>query len=154
MMCLSLSQPWAWAIVHGPRKLENRMEPGVAQVAGTLVGKDVAIHANRLWREYAKSRLQDAGIVVPMRVALPASAIVGVATVRGVALAGELEHVLDGDELGEARRWASGRCILFENVRALRKPVPIAQRGGSWGGFWPLPYPDEVKVLKQLEEAA
>lgn len=153
MQALSLSQPWAWAVVNGHRLLENRMEPSVAQVAVTLVGKDIALHANRTWREYAKVKLQDLGIVVPMRVGMPASSVVCVATVRAVCVVGKLEEHLAGDELAAARRWANGPwCILFANVRPLAEPVTIAQRGGTFGGFWPLYPPDEKKVIEQLGE--
>lgn len=149
MMALTFSQPWGWALVEGHRLLENRIEPSVAQVAKTLVGRDVAIHVGREWRDYAKAKLQEANIVVPMKVALPVRAVIGVATIAGVCTNGELEQHLQGAELGAARRWAHGPwVILFKDVRPLAKPHPCAARGGSWGGFWQPPAADERKVLE------
>jgi hypothetical protein len=158
MQALSFPQPWAWALVEGHRLLDNRMEPSVAQVAKTLIGKDVAVHANLTWRDYAKAKLQALDIVVPMKVALPAGAIVAVATLKAVCVAGQLEQHLAGAELAAARRWANGPwCIIFGDVRPLAKPVKTTQRAGSgmaFGGFWPLTAADERKVLDQVTEAA
>ncbi len=41
---LSIRQPWAWAIFHAGKDVENRPER-IARMAGSLVGQRIYIHA-------------------------------------------------------------------------------------------------------------
>ena len=44
MLALSIRQPWAWAIIHGGKDVENRSE-NVARRAERLIGQTILIHA-------------------------------------------------------------------------------------------------------------
>jgi hypothetical protein len=144
MHALSLSQPWAWCVVHGPKRVENRSAPSIASVARTLIGQRIAIHAAKSWDNTAAPRMRDAGLVVPMQVALPAGALIGVATIGDVCgIAGITDP--------EQKIWAFGPfCIVLTDVRAIEHKVPC--RGLPY--FWPLPYDLEQRVLAQLEEVS
>lgn len=148
MRALSLSQPWAWCVVHGPKRVENRRAPSVASVARSMLGQRLAIHAAKSWDPDASDGMRAAGLVVPMRVALPAGALVGVAILADVFTVGESTRRLkDPEQL----RWARGPwCLLLDDVRPLERPVPC--RGQL--GFWTLTYQEEQAVTAQLEEAA
>jgi hypothetical protein len=44
--CLSIRQPWAWAILHAGKDIENR-PARIAKMALDLVGQRIYIHAGR-----------------------------------------------------------------------------------------------------------
>lgn len=63
MKCLTVRQPWAWAIFHAGKDIENRPWP-------TYTRGRIAIHAakgmtNREYRE-AREYMQRRGVVVPV----------------------------------------------------------------------------------------
>lgn len=154
MYALSISQPWAWCIVHGPKRIENRSHPSVAGAARNLIGKQLALHAAKSWDPNASDRMRDQGLLVPMRVALPAGAIVGVCTISRVFQWDRDVGVIDaGDyKLPENQEaWTFGPwCIELADVRALDTPV-IAS---GMPGFWFPSYAIEQLVLAQLGEVA
>src|SRR5687768_17402022 len=83
MLCLSVQQPWAWAIVTGIKRVENRVWP-------TAYRGPLLIHAGK-----SKSRLGDEGDSLPGLPPydeLPYGAVVGVVElvdcVRPEAVAG------------------------------------------------------------------
>ena len=46
MLALSIRQPWAWAIIHAGKDVENRSE-NMARRAERLVGQIILIHAGK-----------------------------------------------------------------------------------------------------------
>lgn len=142
MYALSLSQPWAWCVVHGPKRVENRGAAAIASVARTLIGKRIAIHAAKSWDAAAAKRIRAAGLAVPLHVELPAGALVGVATISDVCGPASIS---DPDQ----KVWAFGPwCFVLTDVRPIEHKVPC--RGLPY--FWQLPYDIEQRVIAQLGE--
>ena len=47
-MALSVRQPWAWALIHGGKDVENRTEMAVRNGGmRAQVGKRIAVHASK-----------------------------------------------------------------------------------------------------------
>lgn len=129
---LSISQPWAWMIISGRKRIENR-QWGAAQLAQARarVGRRFAVHAAKSYDADAAEDLADHGIVVPERPALAAGAIVGVATLARVITVAE---ALADPDLEDQRLFISGpACLVLADVVAVD---PIPARG--FLGFWPL----------------
>jgi ASCH domain len=104
MKALTVLQPWAWAIIHGPKRIENRSWR-------TSHRGPLAIHAG-LSRAQLRDRLND-GTLVPENLIF--GAFLGVVDVVDcVALAN-----------APANPFAEGPyCWLLENIRALPEPIP------------------------------
>jgi hypothetical protein len=145
MQCLSLSQPWAWCVVHGPKRIENRSTASIAGVARKLIGQRIALQAAKSYDDRGETLIRSTGLALPARseLDLAAGKVIGVATIAAVCGPTEVAH--------QQRVWAFGPyCFLLTDVRAIAKPV--ACRGLPY--FFPLPHDVEQKVLDQLEEAA
>jgi hypothetical protein len=127
MKALTICEPFASLVVHGPKRVENRPRP--THYRGPLL-----IHAGKglswfddpgAWREeWEQWRRYYA--------ALPAAptfgAVVGVADVAGCVLHPNLEVISHDQQM-----WASGPyCWLLENVRAFRQPVPCRGALSLW----------------------
>jgi hypothetical protein len=88
---LSVRQPWAWAILHADKDIENRSEFSIA--AGGMTGGPVAIHAasgmRRAEYDWAVWRMGRDGVAVPRPEALPRRAVVGQVTVAGFVRASD-----------------------------------------------------------------
>lgn len=115
--CLSVCQPWAWAIVHGePAKtIENRT--WATEYRGPL-----AIHAS-------KSTAYLAGVREGEIPGLPPATRLVFGAVVGVV------ELVDCVPLARVRgeRYAEGPwCWVLERRRALRAPVPMAGRLGLY----------------------
>ncbi|REF00241.1 ASCH domain-containing protein [Thermomonospora umbrina] len=145
MKALTIRQPWAWAIVHGGKTIENRTwqtfyRGPLAIHAGTGVG-------NR-W-EFESALESVAG-----RCGLPPQAVAHLSRVRGSVIAiAELADVC-ADCLYSAHTaplrcecgtWAVNgqRHLRLTEVRALPEPVPA--RGAL--GLWSLP-PDVAAAVR------
>ena len=128
MKALSIRQPWAWAILHAGKTVENRSRP--TRHRGPLL-----IHASK------SRRTSDAwpsaewrkrfGIERPPRAELPTGALVGVVEVVAcLPLAEWKAWHADGDPRAthpEAMTspWAEGPwCWVLAEPRAFEKPVP------------------------------
>ena len=109
---LSIQQPWAWAIIHGPKRIENRSW-------GTSYRGLLLIHAG-----VSRSRLGDYGNGEPAAKRLAFGAIIGVC---------ELVDCVPYEDLpGKVRigRFAEGPwCWLLDDVRAV-PPIPLKGRMG------------------------
>ncbi len=106
MKALSVRQPWAWAIVQGLKRIENRSWP--TRYRGPLL-----IHAG-LHYDGPRDRLSD-GRAIP-RDRLEFGALVGMVTVAGCY---RLE------ELGGDDPFAEGPyCWLLEEAIAFPEPIP------------------------------
>ncbi|MEO0637809.1 MAG: hypothetical protein AAFY73_14320 [Pseudomonadota bacterium] len=85
-LALSVRQPWAWAIIHGGKDVENR-SPGSIR-AGRMDCRPIAIHAasgmTRQEYEWAVWRLQQDGLTLPRPDDLPRRAIIGMVDVVAI----------------------------------------------------------------------
>ncbi len=85
-LALSVRQPWAWAILHGGKIIENR-SLGAIRAGGMKPGR-ICLHAAKGMKEaeyrYGLWRLQRHGVLCPPPDALPRGAIIGVVTVTGI----------------------------------------------------------------------
>lgn len=119
MRILTVRQPWAWAIVHGQKDVENRSR----NIAGDYRGP-VLIHAGSAWDWDTKL-----GVIEtphPTSVSLVRGAIIGVVDLvdsHPVESCCQQQH--DGDWL-VCSEWAerSGFHLVLENPRALDEPIP------------------------------
>lgn len=114
MKALSVRQPWAWAIIHGGKTIENR--PRRTQFRGT-----VAIHASlqphHNWDVPARSPKP------PPQDELPFGAIVGFVDI--------VDCVED-----HRSKWFTGPFgYVLANPRPLKNPVPCK----GMLGFWEVP---------------
>ena len=160
MKALTVQQPWAWAIVHGGKDVENRTQAWGYR--GPL-----AIHAGARWSERgAESRLVSGAYGDAMRrdkpldrMAFAFGALIGVVDLVDVHVA-EPEHIgahgLRVDFCCDSP-WAEssytehrGRTrrdvvhLVLANPRPLAEPIPCKGRLGLWT-------PD-ADVLTQLTE--
>lgn len=140
---LSISQPWAWAILHAHKRIENRNWP--ARPGADWIGRRIALHAAKSWDGEGADLLRRRSIPCPMRVELPAGAIVGVATIARVF------HLDDVDLRKEDPAdlpWMNGPlCLQLADVVRLDQPV----RAKGALGFWYLPDDAREAVRRQLE---
>jgi hypothetical protein len=119
-VALSLKQPWAYAVLHLGKEVENRRWR--SRYRGRVI-----IHASRTFDPVGLEYLCQAGFVVPE--ALPRGAYVGEVTVTDCVAAAECESP-----------WGFGPwCFLLERPVLYSVPVP----GKGRLGFYRVP--EEVK---------
>jgi len=107
---LTVKQPWAWAIVHAGKDIENR--DWVTHYRGPLL-----VHAGARLHD---DREMPRGIKGPADEDLVLSAIVGIV---------ELADVVERSR----SRWFGGSYgWVLARPKALRKPVPCSGRLGFW----------------------
>jgi hypothetical protein len=126
MKALTLHRPWAWAIAHGGKRIENRSWP----FPRSLRGERIAIHAGKTWNEGALASL------LGMRLAAAVPRTQDRHPV-GIVATAVLHCVLTPDEVRgafvEQAPWAIGpECWLLAKVHALPAPVPCAGAQGLW----------------------
>jgi hypothetical protein len=127
ILALSVRQPWAWAIIHAGKDVENRSR---AAERWACTGR-VAIHAAKgmTQAEYyeAASFMASIGVTCPPPAELVRGAVIGAVTIRAIS----------GDDWGSP--WAFGPCHLH-----LEKPEPIdpIPARGALGLFGWTPSPD------------
>lgn len=132
MKALTVLQPWAWAIMHAGKDVENRTwKPGKALAVGELF----AIHAGKkLWtpRHLARDRIaQSGGIVVPRD--LPRGVVLGVCQFHGCE--------------PSTSRWAEPGMVHWNIAVVYRCGTPIAARGKQM--LWYLPKKIESHLLER-----
>lgn len=119
-VALSIRQPWAWAIVHGFKDVENRSTFAVTKAR--FDPRPIAIHAakgmTRAEYDDAADFMASLGVACPRPSDLVRSAIVGTATVTAV--------------VGRsASPWFFGpRGLLLADQTALAQPIPCAGQLG------------------------
>lgn len=116
MKCLTVRQPWAWAILQAGKGIENRTWP--TRHRGPLL-----IHAGTSRGEKDLRQLRDwartYGVKEPAPDALVFGAILGVVDL----VACLPRHQVPADHPGS--NWAEGPwCWLLANPRPLDRPVP------------------------------
>jgi hypothetical protein len=135
MLALTLHQPWAFAVAHLGKDVENRGWPPPAKV----IDQRIAIHAGLHVDREAMDHLRRIGI------ALPDSLVAG-AVVATVRVAGVREWRKAWPTQPPLSRWFTGPFgWQLEDVLALAKPVPCKGRQG----LWRLPDDVEARVLEQ-----
>jgi len=150
MRALTLIQPWAWAIAHAGKRVENREW----QPPDSLFGQRVAIHAGKKFDDRALVWIrEETSAQVPTKEEFVHGAIECVATLRGcIALknfCGRGNGLLTQQEICEAidSPWFGGPVgWVLADVVALSCPVPC--RGAQ--GLWTLPDDVETEVMRQL----
>jgi len=172
MRVLTVRQPWAWAIVHGGKDIENRTR----NLAGTYRGP-VAIHAGReLDHGYDQhliggavgrlARSTRAGLEHVAQfggdVRTPGNeiterfgnrgAVIGVVDLVGVHRDVDCRAVgpLDDDDPRYCTPWAmpGHHHLVLANPRPLRRPIPATGRLGLWRPDGDL----HAAITAQLEE--
>ncbi len=120
-LALSVRQPWAWAIIHGGKVIENR-SLGAIKSGGMTTGR-ICIHAASGLKEneyrWGVWRLQRHGVTCPRPDELPRRAIIGTVDVIDIIDRSESE-------------WFGGPWGL---VLANPRPVPVIPAKGELGYF-------------------
>lgn len=108
-LALSVRQPWAWAIIHGGKVIENRSLGAIR--AGNMTTGTICIHAASGMKEdeyrYGLWRLERHGVRCPRPDALPRGAIIGTVEVTDIVTESDSE-------------WFGGQAGLV-----LQDPKPI-----------------------------
>lgn len=151
MRALTLKQPWAGAVAHLGKDIENRSWPPPKDAMGTRI----AIHAGG-GRDGLAYAMLPPNVSVPPGVNDPRLAIVAVATVVGATHydhGGNYGGRLTQNELRylriNQRGWALPHCWnwLLRDIAALPEPVRCKGRLGLWN----LAEDIERAVLAQVE---
>lgn len=133
---LTLWRPWAAAIVHGPKRIENR--PWFPSLS-FLDRLWVAIHAGRRWDAAGARFIAETWTECPAAIDHDEEEAGWPSTFaeQGVVGVARVVEVRPLDEVGPiGAEWAFGPwCWMLEDVRAL--PTPIPCRGAQ--GLWRLP---------------
>lgn len=134
LIAISVRQPWAWAIIHAGKNIENRSHDGVfRRHRGAL-----AIHAaqgmtGEEYRAAAQFIFERAGAWPPMRSVLHYGAIVGLVDLVDV--------VAESDS-----PWFVGPYgLVLANPRPLA--VPVSCKGQL--GLWPVPTMQRAAIAAQ-----
>ncbi len=172
MRVLTVRQPWAWAIVHGGKDVENRVRS-----LGPYRGP-VAIHAGLGWSEFGAEDWEVRRAVCSLQVGWPADdgevwaadtiepddpqfvrgAVIGVVDLADVHRSyecwrkpwkWETEDPVTGDYCS---KWAmpDHHHLVLANPLPLPRPVPVTGRLGLWR-------PDDAllaAITKQMAEVA
>lgn len=118
MKMLSLHRPWAWCVVFGPKRCENRTWKPPANV----IGQYIAIHAAKRWVEADAEIMTELGWRPPLEEHHPAGAIIGVCKLLGYAAS--VEEVVR--RIGEhQRQWYMKDHYgwLLTDMHPLAQPV-------------------------------
>lgn len=133
MRALTIRQPWAWAILHAGKRLENRSW----RPPNAVAGQTIAIHAGRAI---------DAQAVLPLGVTAPGSEQFALGAVVGTARVVTYSDGAEAPWIDQVLWWRGPVAWLLADVRVL--PVPVPCRGAQ--GLWTLPADVEAAVLAQL----
>lgn len=140
MRILTVRQPWAWAIIHGGKDVENR----VRNIAGSYRGP-VAIHAAKVndadaWAALGRTSLTAYSRALDVRESLIGGAIIGVVDLTNVHV---VQQAHDGTNVcfdtitptgAICSRWANaydefdayrGHHLELANPRPLTNPIPF-----------------------------
>ena len=129
---LTIRQPWAWAIIHGGKNVENRSR----NIAGNYRGP-VAIHAGRAFDIMDLATPEIVGAVFAARLeygtgdprtfkqSSPRGAIIGVVDLVDVHM-NEIDPWAEPPITG-CSAWAEPNVhhLVLENPRALATPIPF-----------------------------
>jgi len=153
MKALSIRQPWAWLIVHGPKRVENRCRPDGRPPSMWKHRGPIAIHTSKTMTrdEYEAGVAAAAFARMKKRVSLPPQpalvlgAVIGVADVTGCLLPFETGFAAVLEEQ-HSEWWDTAQYgLLLDGVRPVT-PIPCA---GALG-LWSLPTDVERQLREQL----
>lgn len=121
-VALSVRQPWAWAIVAGHKKIENRSVGSIR--AGRMSCRRIAIHAAIGLKQdefdWGVWRLQKHGVACPHPDQLPRGAIIGAVDVVKIITKSDIE-------------WFGGQMgLVLENAEQC-DPIPAKGELGYFG---------------------
>jgi hypothetical protein len=118
MKALTICQPWAWAIVHGPKRIENRTWP-------TAYRGPLLIHAgmNRTWY----TPILNDGSNVPPANALVYGALIGMATLVDCCRPDKLKEPWHSSPFAEGPI-----CWALAEIRPFAHPLPMKGAQGLW----------------------
>ena len=120
-LALSVRQPWAWAIIHAGKDVENRSLGAIR--AGRMALGRIALHAasgmTRKEYDWAVWRMAQDGVTVPRPEDLPRRAIIGAVDVVEIVTASDSP-------------WFGGKAGLRLSRPCACAPVPAA---GALGYF-------------------
>jgi hypothetical protein len=152
LRCLTIHQPWAGAILHAGKRIENREAPPPEWLIGQVLG----LHAGKKYDWAGEQVLKGHYQVDPA--AWPAAAnatgaIIGVATVIGwvAPKGGRLTNgtIRQLDEFRQDPWWESPLTgWILDQVVALPEPVPCRGMQGVW---W-ADQPTIARVFEQLPQ--
>jgi hypothetical protein len=120
--CLTVCQPWGWAIVNAGKRVENRT--WYTHYRGPL-----AIHAGRskTWWQRGVNDLEVMGLEPPAWSDVDKGVIVAVAELV------ECYTIEDHRRYGGCDPFATGPyCWVLDRVRPLRRPVPLTGSQGLY----------------------
>lgn len=146
MKALTLHQPWAWAIAHAGKPVENR----TWKPPRGVIGQRIAIHAGKRLDKAAVSDIEDL-LMGENPGAFVQGAVVATARLDGYVHQGPGGRSLWGVSVERAcealeSRWFVGPFgWVLEEVVALAEPVPA--RGAQ--GLWTLPADVAAAVERQ-----
>lgn len=167
MKAITLTAPWAWAVAHAGKDVENR-----TRRCPSLLGERIAIHAGVVTKDGVREvdefgQMRRAGLITTdaplftidgLRYGggdpLVFGAVVAVATVVGWVDAADKTLTHGEQHVGEAvfhngagSKWFTGPIgWLLHDVRALAEPVPA--RGKQ--GIWTMETNAEARILAQI----
>ncbi|MEL6587400.1 MAG: hypothetical protein AAFY65_11525 [Pseudomonadota bacterium] len=147
-IALSVRQPWAWAILHAGKDIENRSAYSVK--AGGMVCGPIAVHAasgmTRKEYDWAVWRMAQDGVSVPPPADLPRAAILGVVEVIDFVTSSDspwfggpvglcLRNPVACDPI--PAKGARGYFAWSPDAAGLAAPMPWMRRwGGAEGGLF------------------
>jgi hypothetical protein len=131
VVALSVRQPWAWAIIHAGKDIENRSQAAVSK--GSMRIRPIAIHASkgmtREEYESAASFMTSIGVTCPPPADLARGGIIGAVAVAGIVRS-------------SASPWFFGPCGL---VLVEPRPCAFIPARGELGFFeWREGKPEDV----------
>jgi hypothetical protein len=133
---LTLWQPWAWAILHAGKRIENRTRP----FPHKLLGQVVALHAGKTYSHGVWNWPLPGG--PPTKEECVLGAVVGTARLVYV-----FDRIPATDVPEDQHKWWVGPVgWLLDDVHPLAEPVPC--RG--FQGFWTLPSAVEHAVRARM----
>lgn len=147
-IALAVRQPWAWAIIHGRKDIENRVARAVT-MGGMKPGRICILASKGLRKEEyedAADFINGQGLVVPAPGDLPRGGIIGTVTVTAIVkehdsqwFFGPRGLVLADPEPCEFIP-AVGQLGYFEWKRAPNpEPLPVPPWMANWGNPKPPP---------------
>ena len=140
MNAITLWQPWAWAVAHAGKDVENRgWQPPLR-----AIGHPLAIHAGQNCDLLAVLHLHEMGLREAPATAsgYPRGAVVAVAILGGAI----------GPYSGPSGYWHERGSWGWKLVKIRTLTIPVHCRGHQ--GIWTLPPDVEAAVRTQLEAVA
>ena len=155
LKAISVRQPWAWALIHAGKDVENRSEPALRHMSLRL-GHRIAIHAAK---GMTREEYEDAaafmrimiGVACPAAADLVRGAVIGSVTAVGIVKV-------------HSSPWFFGpRAIVVADPRPCAPIAAVGERGlFNWtpGGElgtpakWMLPAPGAAVIPKEPDQEA